>query len=119
MAITDCRFFAGRLFISHCSAPRGRKKKQEEPHHMYGLKPPTEFSQRFGGQAQEFAGQVRGVLTPDPKGDAASPVEPEIFMLRLETAARAVKEAAATSSSSRFVPITLPVAKRSRLEITA
>ena len=111
MAITDCRFFAGRLFISHCSAPRGRKKKQEEPHHMYGLKPPTEFTQRFGGQAQEFAGQVRGVLTPDPKGDAASPVEPEIFMLRLETAARAVKEAAATSSSSRFVPITLPVAR--------
>jgi hypothetical protein len=35
----------------------------------------------------------------------------EIFMLRLEAAARAVKEAAATSSSSRFVPITLPVAR--------
>jgi hypothetical protein len=34
----------------------------------------------------------------------------DIFMLRLEAAARAVKEAAATSSSSRFVPITLPVA---------
>jgi hypothetical protein len=32
-------------------------------------------------------------------------------MPRLETAARAVKEAAATSSSSRFVPITLPVAR--------
>jgi hypothetical protein len=35
----------------------------------------------------------------------------EIFMLRLEAAAQAPKEAAATSSSSRFVPITLPVAK--------
>jgi hypothetical protein len=35
----------------------------------------------------------------------------EIFMLRLEAAARAAKEAAATSSSSRFVLITLPVAR--------
>jgi hypothetical protein len=37
----------------------------------------------------------------------------EIFMLRLETAARGAKEAAATSSGSRFVPITLPAAKAS------
>ena len=35
----------------------------------------------------------------------------EIFMLRLEAAARAAKEAAATSS--RFVPIKLPPAKAS------
>jgi hypothetical protein len=35
----------------------------------------------------------------------------EIFMLRLEAAARAAKEAAATIS--RFVPITLPAAKAS------
>jgi hypothetical protein len=35
----------------------------------------------------------------------------EIFMLRLEAAARAAKEAA---NSSRFVPITLPTAKASR-----
>jgi len=34
----------------------------------------------------------------------------EIFMLRLETAARVAKEAAAPS---RFVPITLPAAKAS------
>jgi hypothetical protein len=34
----------------------------------------------------------------------------EIYMLRLEAAARAAKEAAA---SSRFVPITLPAAKAS------
>jgi hypothetical protein len=34
----------------------------------------------------------------------------EIFMLRLEAAARAAKEAA---NSSRFVPITLPSAKAS------
>ena len=34
----------------------------------------------------------------------------EIFMLRLEAAARAAKEAA---NSSRFVPITLPTAKAS------
>jgi hypothetical protein len=33
----------------------------------------------------------------------------EIFMLRLEAAARAAKEAAGTSA--RFVPITLPTAK--------
>ena len=35
----------------------------------------------------------------------------EIFMLRLEAAARAAKEAA--TNSSRFVPITLPSAKAS------
>src|SRR5262245_32562011 len=35
----------------------------------------------------------------------------EIFMLRLEAAARAAKEAA---NSSRFVPITLPTAKASQ-----
>jgi hypothetical protein len=35
----------------------------------------------------------------------------EIFLLRLETAMRAAKEAAVTSS--RFVPITLPAAKAS------
>jgi hypothetical protein len=35
----------------------------------------------------------------------------EIFMLRLEAAARAAKEAAA--ASSRFVPIALPAAKAS------
>jgi hypothetical protein len=37
----------------------------------------------------------------------------EIFMLRLEAATRAAKETANTSSTSRFVPITLPVAKAS------
>jgi len=36
----------------------------------------------------------------------------EIFMVRLEAAARAAKEAAATTPS-RFVPITLPAAKAS------
>ena len=35
----------------------------------------------------------------------------EIFMLRLETAARAAKEMATTRS--RFIPITLPAAKTS------
>jgi|SRR5262245_820722 len=35
----------------------------------------------------------------------------EIYILRLEAAARAAKEAAATSSGSRFVPITLSAAK--------
>jgi hypothetical protein len=35
----------------------------------------------------------------------------EIFMLRLEAAARAAKEAASASSSSRFVPITPPLTK--------
>jgi hypothetical protein len=37
----------------------------------------------------------------------------EIFMLRLEATARAAKDAAVTSSNSRFVPITLPAAKAS------
>jgi len=37
----------------------------------------------------------------------------EIFLLRLEATARAAKEAAVTSSNSRFVPITLPTAKAS------
>jgi hypothetical protein len=37
----------------------------------------------------------------------------EIFLLRLEPTARAAKEAAATSSNPRFVPITLPTAKAS------
>ena len=37
----------------------------------------------------------------------------EIFLLRLEAATRAAKETANTSSNSRFVPITLPVAKAS------
>jgi hypothetical protein len=37
----------------------------------------------------------------------------EIFMLRLEAAARAAKEAATVSSGSRFVPITSPAAKAS------
>ena len=35
----------------------------------------------------------------------------EIFLLRLEATARAAKEAAVTSSNSRFVPITLSTAK--------
>ena len=35
----------------------------------------------------------------------------EIFMLRLEATARAAKEAAATSSGSRFVPVIIPAAK--------
>jgi hypothetical protein len=36
----------------------------------------------------------------------------EIFLLRLEAVARAAKDTA-TSSNSRFVPITLPAAKAS------
>jgi len=35
----------------------------------------------------------------------------EIFMRRLEVTARAANEAETTTSSSRFVPITLPEAK--------
>jgi hypothetical protein len=35
----------------------------------------------------------------------------EIFLLRLEATARAKREAAVTSSNSRFVPITLPTLK--------
>ena len=40
----------------------------------------------------------------------------EIFMLRLEATARAAKEAATiTRSTSPFVPVTLPVRRRRRL----
>jgi hypothetical protein len=41
-----------------------------------------------------------------------APMLAEIFMLRLEVKAREGKEAA-TTSSSRFVPVTLPVVKAS------
>jgi hypothetical protein len=39
----------------------------------------------------------------------------EIYLLKLEAAARAAKEAATTASAStsRFVPVTLPAAKAS------
>jgi hypothetical protein len=37
----------------------------------------------------------------------------EIYLLKLEAAARASKEAAITASTSRFVPVTLPAAKAS------
>ena len=35
----------------------------------------------------------------------------EIYLLKLEAAVRAAKEAATTASTSRFVPVTLPAAK--------
>ena len=37
----------------------------------------------------------------------------EIYLLKLEAAVRAAKEAATTASSSRFVPVILPAAKAS------
>jgi hypothetical protein len=37
----------------------------------------------------------------------------EIYILKLEPRVRAVKEAATTASTSRYVPITLPAAKAS------
>jgi hypothetical protein len=37
----------------------------------------------------------------------------EIYLLNLEAAVRAAKEAAATASTSRFVPVTLPAPKAS------
>ena len=37
----------------------------------------------------------------------------EIYILKLEAAVRAVKEAAPRASTSRFVPVTLPAAKAS------
>jgi hypothetical protein len=37
----------------------------------------------------------------------------EIYLLKLEAAVRAAKEAATTASTSRFVPVTLPAAKAS------
>jgi hypothetical protein len=65
------------------------------------------------------AGQRAGDAKPPYRSSAGSRYEPqaqrrrqlaEIFMLRLEAAARAAKEAA---THSRFVPITLPAAKAS------
>ena len=35
------------------------------------------------------------------------------YLLKLEAAVRAAKEAATTASTSRFVPVTLPTAKAS------
>jgi hypothetical protein len=37
----------------------------------------------------------------------------EIYLLKLEAAVRAGKEAATAASTSRFVPVTLPAAKAS------
>jgi hypothetical protein len=37
----------------------------------------------------------------------------EIFLLRLEAAARAAKESSTASSNSRFVPIPMPAVKAS------
>src|SRR6516162_9057614 len=37
----------------------------------------------------------------------------EIYLLKLEAAVRAAKEAATTASTSRFVPVTLPAGKAS------
>ena len=37
----------------------------------------------------------------------------EIYLLKLEAAVRAAKEAATTTSTSRFVPVTLPAGKAS------
>ena len=37
----------------------------------------------------------------------------EIYLLKLEVAVRAAKEAATTASTSRFVPVTLPAGKAS------
>jgi hypothetical protein len=37
----------------------------------------------------------------------------EIYLLKLEAAVRAAKDAAATASTSRFVPVTLRAAKAS------
>jgi hypothetical protein len=37
----------------------------------------------------------------------------EIYLLKLEAAVRTTKETAATASTSRFVPVTLPAAKAS------
>jgi hypothetical protein len=44
--------------------------------------------------------------------DREAPMLAEVFMLRLELKTREGKEAAATTSS-RFVPVTLPVVKAS------
>ena len=38
----------------------------------------------------------------------------EIYLLKLEAAVRAAKEAATTASTSRFVPVTLPAGKASQ-----
>jgi hypothetical protein len=40
-------------------------------------------------------------------------LRPEIYLLKLEAAVRAAKEAATTASTSRFVAVTLPAAKAS------
>jgi hypothetical protein len=37
----------------------------------------------------------------------------EIYLLKLEAAVRAAKEAATTASTSRFVPVTFPAGKAS------
>ena len=50
-------------------------------------------------------------LTPARR--AAAAILAEIYLLKLEAAVRAAKEAATTASTSRFVPVTLQAAKAS------
>jgi hypothetical protein len=56
-------------------------------------------------------------LAPARRAAAASepkaPPWAEIYILKLEAAVRAAKEAATMASTSRFVPVTLPAAKAS------
>jgi hypothetical protein len=44
---------------------------------------------------------------------------PEIYLLKLEAAVRVAKEAAATASTSRFVPVTCRLPRRPNRHCTA
>ena len=46
-------------------------------------------------------------------GQRSTAMLAEIYLLKLEAAVRAAKEAATTASTSRFVPVTLPAGKAS------
>jgi hypothetical protein len=54
------------------------------------------------------------MVTSEPKARPAGlAMLAEIYILKLEARVRAVKEAATTAWTSRFVPVTLPAAKAS------
>src|SRR5438132_14368646 len=58
-------------------------------------------------------GQVNRKLRPALRQSApwSTAMLAEIYLLKLEAAVRAAKELATTASASRFVPVTIPVAK--------
>ena len=91
------------LKIAHAPSPENLPKNGFCPLKGVAFLTETVFEKNF---------QVReriplSALAPARRAAAAS------YLLKLEAAVRAAKEAATTATTSRFVPVTLPAAKAS------